>query len=249
MRVAALYDIHGNLPALDAVLEELSFLDVERIVVGGDVLPGPWPAETLDRLMGLELPTHFLYGNGEVAVLAHRDDAASIDRLPEQAREAVRWSAGRLTDEQARRLSEWPKTLSIEVPDLGQVLFCHATPRDENEIFTRRTDEETLLGVFAQVDASLVVCGHTHMQFDRIVGRTRVVNAGSVGMPFGAPGAFWLLLEPGTVELRRTPYDLHEATRRLAATDYPEAAELGEDLRQPRSEETMLELLSHAELR
>ena len=83
---------------------------------------------------------------------------------------------------------------AVEIDGLGTVLFCHATPRNEIDIFTRLTPEERLLPVFAGVDASVVVCGHTHMQFDRMVGRLRVVNAGSVGMPFGTTGADWLLL-------------------------------------------------------
>jgi hypothetical protein len=70
MRVAALYDIHGNLPALEAVLQDIRQADVDQIVVGGDVVPGPTPRETLKRLLELDLPTHFVYGNGERAILA-----------------------------------------------------------------------------------------------------------------------------------------------------------------------------------
>jgi hypothetical protein len=95
-------------------------------------------------------------------------------------------------------------SLRVEIDDLGPVLFCHATPRDDNEIFTRLTPEEILLPIFEGQDARLIVCGHTHMQFDRMIGKVRVLNAGSVGMPFGEPGAYWLLLEPD-VQLQHTP--------------------------------------------
>src|ERR1700685_2322409 len=108
----------------------------------------------------------------------------------------------------------WPKTSSIQVPGLGRVLFCHATPRNENEVFTRLTDEELLLPVFEGLNVSVVVCGHTHMQFERMIGRTRVVNAGSVGMPFGCPGADWLLIDED-IQLRHTNYDLNKAADRI----------------------------------
>jgi diadenosine tetraphosphatase ApaH/serine/threonine PP2A family protein phosphatase len=95
--------------------------------------------------------------------------------------------------------------------------------------------------VFDGVEAALVVCGHTHMQFDRMVGRTRVVNAGSVDMPFGRPGAYWLLLGPG-IELRHTAYDLDLAAARIRASDYPQADELaGRHVLQPASEESVLQ--------
>jgi diadenosine tetraphosphatase ApaH/serine/threonine PP2A family protein phosphatase len=103
---------------------------------------------------------------------------------------------------------------------LGDVLFCHATPRNEDECFTRLTPEDRLLPIFDELGVSVVVCGHTHMQFDRMVGRTRVVNAGSVGMPFGEPGADWLLLGPD-VQLQHTPYDLPNAAARIRATKFP----------------------------
>ena len=248
MRVAAIYDIHGNLPALDAVLSEIRAAGVERIVVGGDVLPGPVPVETLMRLFSLEIPTQFIQGNGEVAVLA---TIAGVDAypLPEQAREVIRWTARQLSAEHARVISGWPMTIRLEINGLGDVLFCHGTPRNENEIFTRLTPEERLLPVFDGVDATVVVCGHTHMQFDRMVGVTRVVNAGSVGMPFGKPGADWLLLGP-EIELRHTNYDLAHAAERIQKTDYPQAEEfIARNLLQPPSEEEMLKLFARAELK
>ena len=136
-----------------------------------------------------------------------------------------------------------------KIPPLGQVLFCHATPRSDSEIFTRATPEETLRPVLDGSGAALVVCGHTHMQFDRKVGATRVVNAGSVGMPFGEPGAFWLLLGP-EVELRRTSYNLEAAAQLVRASSYPLAEEFAaRDILSPRSEKEMLELFARAELR
>jgi putative phosphoesterase len=221
MRVAAIYDIHGNLPALEAVLEEVRQENVDRVVVGGDVVPGPMVRETLARLLALDVPVQFIQGNGEVAVLeaiAGRDHPA----LPQQYWPIIRWTAQHLQSEYGRILATWPKTLRLDIEGCGRVLFCHGTPRDDNEIFTQLTPEARLLPIFEGLDVSLVVCGHTHMQFDRTIGTLRVVNAGSVGMPFGEPGADWLLLGP-VVEFRHTNYDLTAAAARLRATDYPDA--------------------------
>jgi diadenosine tetraphosphatase ApaH/serine/threonine PP2A family protein phosphatase len=129
------------------------------------------------------------------------------------------------------------------------VLFCHATPRDENEIFLRSTPEQVLIPIFEPLDVSLVVCGHTHMQFDRTIGRIRVVNAGSVGMPFSEPGAYWLLLGPG-VEPRRTTYDFAKAAERIRDSRYPQAQEFAaNNVLQPPSEATMLELFEKVALK
>ena len=219
MRVAALYDIHGNLPALEAVLQDIRQAEVDQIVVGGDVLPGPMPRETLTCLLDLDIPVHFIHGNGERAVL---EQLAGIDTnlVPKQFQEMVRWVAQQLQPEHEQVLANWPKTYLVEIQGLGEVLFCHATPRSDTEIFTRLTAEERLLPIFAGLNIPLVVCGHTHMQFDRKVGPSRVVNAGSVGMPYGEPGAYWLLLGPD-VQFRHTSYDLEQAAERIRGTAYP----------------------------
>jgi predicted phosphodiesterase len=247
MRVAALYDIHGNLPALEAVLEEVREAGVDQVVVGGDVVPGPMPRETLSCLLDLWLPVRFISGNCEVAVLeqmAGRDPAA----VPEPHRHIIRWTAQQLRADYEQLFTGWPRTLSLEVAGLGHVLFCHATPRNENECFTRLTPEDRLLPIFEGLDVPLVVCGHTHMQFDRMVGTTRVVNAGSVGMPFGAPGADWLLLGPD-VQLRHTDYDLDAAAARIRATEYPQAEEVAAQyVLHPPSAAQMLEVFTKAQL-
>jgi putative phosphoesterase len=248
MRVAAIYDIHGNLPALEAVLQEIRQAGVDRIVVGGDVVPGPMPRETIAFLLDLDIPVQFIQGNGDREVLAQRE-GKETGAIPEQFREVMRWVARQLTLEDERLLASWPETLRIEIPGLGEVLFCHATPRSDTEIFTRLTPENRLLPIFAGVDASVVVCGHTHMQFDWTVGGIRIVNAGSVGMPFGEPGADWLLLGPD-VQLRHTAYDLANAAERIRATDYPQAQEFAaRNVLHPPSVGEMLETFSRVELR
>lgn len=245
MRIAAIYDIHGNLPALEAVLNEVRQVGADQVVVGGDVIPGPMPCETIQCLLDFEIPMRFIRGNGEVAVLSLRT-GKNVDKLPEQARDAVRWVAEQLSPEHERLLAGWPPTIRIPIPDLGEVFFCHATPRSDTEIFTRLTPEGSLLPVFAGADSPLVISGHTHMQFDRKIGNTRVVNAGSVGMPFGEPGAYWLVLGPG-VQLRHTKYDLASAAERILETKYPQAREFASrNVQQPPSEEEMLAIFTRA---
>ena len=206
MRVAALYDIHGNLPALDAVLAEV---DADVIVVGGDFVAGPWPAETLERLRELDGDVRFIGGNADREVVDDRRGLA-----PPEVMEFVR---ARLSGEQLEFLRSLPLTESLEVDGLGRVLFCHATPRSDEEILTRISPDERWRDALARTDADVVVCGHTHVQFERLVGQVRLVNAGSIGMAYeDAPGAYWAQLGPD-VELRRTAYEPGD----LAAAGWP----------------------------
>ena len=235
MRVAAIYDIHGNLPALEAVLQDIRQAEVDHVVVGGDVLPGPMPRETLACLLDLDIPVQFIQGNGDRVVLAQMA-GRDISEVPEQFREVIRWTAQQLFPEHERLLASWPATCRVEIRGLGEVLFCHATPRNDTEIFTRLTPEDRLLPVFEGLNVPVVICGHTHMQFDRTIGSVRVVNAGSVGMPFGEPGAYWLLLGPD-VQLRHTSYDLAKAAERIRDTTYPQAQDFAaRNVLQPPSE-------------
>ena len=245
-RVAALYDIHGNLPALEAVLRELRDEDVDEIVVGGDVMPGPMPKEALEALLDLNVKVQFVQGNGDRVVLDQMRGTQSGE-VPAAFRDVIRWVAARLTPGDKHLLASWSKTLRIEIPTVGKVLFCHATPRSDVELFTKLTPEEPLIRIFDNQDAGVVVCGHTHMQFERTIAGKRVLNAGSVGMPFGEPGAYWLLLGPG-IELRRTDYDLEAAAGRIRRTTYPQAEEFASrNILQPPSEAQMLAAFGAAE--
>jgi predicted phosphodiesterase len=259
MRLAALYDVHANLPALEAVLADVRAEDVDQIVVGGDVLPGPMPRESLALLLGMDIPVRCIAGNGELAVLA-QIAAAGLDSvtywgtasgkpLPEPQREVLRWTADQIHPQYDDVLRSWPRTLRLEVDGLGPVLFCHGTPRSEVEVFTRLTPEHLLAPVFQGLGVALVVCGHTHMPFDRAIAGVRVVNAGSVGMPFGRPGADWVLLGP-QVELRHAAYDLARAAARIRQTGYPEAEQFAaQNILNPPSEAAMLEAFTHASFR
>jgi putative phosphoesterase len=208
-RVAALYDVHGNLPALEAVLAEA---DAELILVGGDLAAGPWPSETLECLRGLGDRVRFIRGNADREVAAPNErEGLAPPHLMEFVRE-------RLSLEQLAFLASLPLTESVEVDGLGSVLFCHATPRDDEEVLTRISPDEHWRAALAGVRESVVVFGHTHVQFERNVGDVHLVNAGSVGMPYEhEPGAYWALLGPG-VELRRTQYEPGD----IAASGWPD---------------------------
>ena len=247
VRVAALYDIHGNLPALEAVVAEIRAAGVDRVVVGGDVLPGPMPRECLDVVFDLGIPTDFIMGNGDRETIAAGRGSMSAD-IPAPFRETMVWNAAQLNDTHEKQIASWPLTKTLHITGVGDVLFCHATPRNDTEIFTSTTSDEKLRPLFSLLNVAIVVCGHIHMQFDRVIGKTRVVNAGSVGMPFDDRGAYWLLLDSG-IELRRTSYDFDAAAERVRRTAYPQAEVFATNsILNPPSKEMMTDAFSKAEL-
>src|SRR5690606_8491706 len=107
------------------------------------------------------------------------------------------------------------------------------------------TPEEQLLPLFKNVAVSTVVCGHTHMQFDRTIGNVRVVNAGSVGMPFAEAGAYWLMLD-SEIEFRHTTYDLKSAAAEIRQTGYPQAQDFADNnvLKPPSEKQTLVKFTS-----
>lgn len=223
MRIAALYDIHGNLPALEAVLEAVNKQAVDHIIVGGDVVAGPMPCESLDLLqaVGQTMPMTFLHGNAESEVLRFVAGEEPGGLSP-QADRFAEWVASKLSQEQIQFITDWHLTYTAEMDDGHTVLFCHATPQNDIDIFTKQTPDDALSPFFAGIEAQTVICGHTHMQFDRFYDGMQIVNAGSVGMPFGKTGANWLLVDSG-VTFMHTDYDLTAAAERIRNTDDPEA--------------------------
>jgi putative phosphoesterase len=216
VRVAALYDVHGNVPALEAVLAEV---DADLILVGGDVAAGPWPAETLELLRGVGGRVRFIRGNADRELF----ETGAKGLAPPHLLEFVR---SRLSEDQLEFLGTFPLTQTEEIEGLGTVLFCHATPRSDEEILTRISPDERWERALDGVEADVVVCGHTHVQFSRMVGNTLVVNAGSVGMPYEhEPGAYWALLGPD-VEFQRSEYEPGD----VAVTGWPdELPDVGPD--------------------
>jgi putative phosphoesterase len=220
MPTAALADIHGNVHALAAVLADARFADAERVIVLGDVIAGTFPAETFDRLVALGDRVRILRGNADRLVLEGSDDES-------------RWVYERLGAERVSAVGGWPATFAIEVDQLGAVRCCHAIPSDDEEILMRITPEADLAAALEGTDESVVIGGHTHVQFERRVGRWRFVNVGSVGRPYeGRPGAYWALLGPD-VELLRTDYDVEAAAKAVLDSGQPRADVVAETLLRP----------------
>jgi len=220
-RVAALYDIHGNAPALEATIAAAEAARVDCFVIGGDIALGPMPREVLESLSRLGSRAHYVRGNCD-RLMVDAFDGRPITSVPASVRDAIVWAAAQLDRQQRDFLAALPLTITIDVDTLGAVLFCHATPRDDDEILTVRTPDDRLRPMLSGSTQPIIVCGHTHMQFHRRLDGTQIVNAGSVGMPFGASGADWLRLGPG-IALQRTDYDRERAAARIARTTGPQA--------------------------
>jgi len=233
VRVAALYDIHGNLHALEAVLAEPDVVAADLIVVGGDFVSGAEPAETFDRLRALGERARFIRGNADRDAVERFQSPGGDDEIAR----TQHWVARRLGRERLDFLADLPLTEVVEVDGLGPVLFCHATPHDDETIFTRLTPNERMRELLAGVEQRTVVCGHTHVQVDRVVDGIRVVNAGSVGMPYeGRRGAFWALLGPDVAH-RRTEYDVEASAQAVAASGREDREALARYLLEPLSTE------------
>lgn len=235
-RVAAIYDVHGNLPALEAVLLDLERAEPDLVVVGGDVASGPMPAEVLDRLAGMGDRIRWVRGNADREVVSAYDGGrpAIEARMSDPSLVMDGWAASRIGEHHRDLLDSFEERVVVEIEGMGEVLFCHATPNSDEQIVTTATPDDRLRRILAGVGQDLVVCGHVHTRFDRRVGGKRVVNAGSVGLPYqGEPaGAFWLLLGP-TVELRRSNYDLRGAVEGFRTMGYPAAEDVAEALLEP----------------
>jgi len=236
-RVAALYDVHGNLPALEVVLSDLEDIDHGLIVVGGDVASGPMPAEVLDRLQALDDRVLWVRGNADREVVSDYDRGSATEdaRSSEPALRALGWSASRIGDHHRDLMASFEEQILVEVEGLGTVLFCHATPNSDEEILTTATPDTRLRGILSGVGQNVVVCGHVHTQYDRRLDDRRVVNAGSVGLPYqGEPAdAFWALLGNERVDLRRSDYDLMGAVNNFRALGYPGVEDFEEALLEP----------------
>ncbi|MEV0901013.1 metallophosphoesterase family protein [Actinoplanes sp. NPDC049802] len=212
-RVAVLSDVHGVLPAVEAVLAEPEVAAADLIVLTGDVACGPQPAAVMDRLLGLGDRVAWVRGNADRELVEYRRGACT--EIPDPIGPSA---AENLREEHVDFLAELPISLTLTVRGLGKVLFCHATPRNDEEIVLVTSSTDRWAEVLADVDPEVttVVCGHTHMPFTRLAANRLVVNPGSVGMPYGRAGAHWAMLGPG-VELRRTMLDVPTATASIAA--------------------------------
>jgi predicted phosphodiesterase len=250
MRVAVLSDVHGNAVALEAVLDGLRGERVDRIVFGGDLTWGPLPRETLALVRGLGPRALFVRGNADRELvevndlLAREADEADAAALLTVSSEHGRWLVAQHDPSDRAFVASFEERLSLEVDGLGPTLFCHGSPRSDEELVTDATPDERMAALLEGVEEHVLVTAHVHIQFDRVVRGVRSVNPGSVGMPYeGRPGAYWAILGPD-VEMRRTEYDLDEAARRYEESGDPLTEELVRILREPPTRE---ELIADAE--
>jgi putative phosphoesterase len=214
LRIAALYDIHGNAPALEAVLSEIK--DVDVIVVGGDVVWGPWPQESLGLVQCLSNAV-FVLGNTDRDVFNRSPHGKAIND----------WCADRLTNDQLEFLRSWPAAVSLDA-----IMFCHGSPRCDTDRITYLTPVERIVEWCVGVKEHTIVCGHTHAQFTRSVADRLIVNPGSVGNPFGKPGAYWALFD-SEWQLRLTRYDTMAAAQRILDSGFPRAKRMAREISAP----------------
>lgn len=226
-RIAALYDIHGNLPALEVVLAEINQAGVDSLVVGGDVAAGPLPRETIEALMALGPRARFVRGNADREIVEAFDHGLTrVEAEDDPPARAAAFAAARIDRVHRDFLAGFAETIELEIAGLGPTLFCHGSPRSDTETITAVTPPQRLREVLGEADQKVVVCGHTHAQFDRDLDGQRIVNAGSVGVPYeGRAGAYWALLGPD-VELRRSEYRLEPALRKLRRGGFPDLDEM-----------------------
>jgi predicted phosphodiesterase len=215
-------------PALTAVLADLAEADIDLVVSCGDLTWGAEPDRTVELMTGLPRAI-FVRGNSERAVV----DLCRGTRQPATAREA--WMAARHSGASVEFVAGFPFSVVVDVVGLGPVRFCHGSPRSDTELVTPATPAERFAELAASVDEAVIVNGHTHLQFDRVIAGRRSVNPGSVGLPFheGPPGtAYWALLGPD-VELRQTPYDIDAALAAGPRTGDPAVERISTLLRAP----------------
>lgn len=221
--VAVLSDIHGVLPVLDAVLAEPAVVQADLIVVTGDHASGPQPVQVLDRLASLGDKALLVRGNADRELIALAN-GEPID-IPD---EVTPWAAGQLSPDHVAMLAGLRHPVTVEVEGFGPVLFCHGTPRDDEEVVLVDTRLERWAEVFNELpnQVQTVVCGHTHMPFIRLVDRRQVINPGSIGMPYGRPGGNWALLRDGSVTLHRTIIDIEQTVAQvISESEYPDRQE------------------------
>ena len=226
MRVAVLSDIHANLPALEAVLDEPDVASADAVVLLGDIALGPMPAESLDRLAELGDRAVWVHGNCEREMITAFDGGDVPG--PNGADAAA--SAGLIGRAHRDRLDGLPLTVTLDIDGLGPTLFCHASPRRDDEMLLVDSPPERWAAALDGVEAGVVVCGHTHMPFTRLVDRRLVINPGSIGMPYGRPGGHWALLKNGDASLRRVEIDVDAAIAAVVAdSTYPDRAAWADD--------------------
>ena len=236
MKIALIADIHGNLPALDAVLEVLAREHPDRIVCLGDVASdGPQPREVLARLRVLGCP--MVMGNADAALLAPAAIAAASDDARRIA-DITRWGAAQLDDADRTFIASFRPTVEMALESGKTLCCCHGSPRSYDDIIVATTPEEEIVGMMAGAEANVVAGGHTHIRLLRAWRGREIVNPGSVGLAYEFRGdgsvrvppwaefAIFSAADDGAlrVDFRRIPYDREATLRAIHERGLPHAA-------------------------
>jgi predicted phosphodiesterase len=230
VRIVALSDVHGNLPALEAVRRDIDAARPDYVAICGDLaFNGPDPVGTLALVRELERAGAYVtVGNTDVAV-ADGDYTAAFpwftEGAPDSYQVAADWARDQIGDDGVDYLRRLPWERRLRVAD-DLILFCHASPGSLTDGFPADLDPVVTIDRVSRTDAKVIVCGHTHVPEVREVGWRTIVNAGSAGYVFdGDPSATWALIEieDGEVkaEIRRTTYDFLAASDALSARGLP----------------------------
>ncbi len=217
-RIAVIYDIHGNIGALEAVLDAAESEGFDGLLCGGDIaMLGPEPAACVDRLRD--------YGDRLVAIRGNTDRWVASD----QPDESLEWTREAIGAERAEWLGSLPASIVLEQHD---VLVVHATPGSDEDVIAPDAPEQEVAAELTGVVQHTVLYGHIHIQYRRVVGAIELVNPGSVGLPFdGDPRAAWAMLEDGSVTFRRTEYDVRATIAAVNAKALPRGDWIGQTLR------------------
>jgi putative phosphoesterase len=230
VRIAALSDIHGNLPALQAVRAAVDAARPDYVAICGDlVFNGPDPAGTLALVQELQRAGAFVtLGNTDLAV-SDADYTAAFpwftDGIPDTYEAAAEWARDQIGDDGIDFLRHLPSERRLRI-GTDMILFCHASPGSLTDGLSPDLDAVVTMERVSRTDAKVIVCGHTHMPEVREVGWRTIVNVGSAGYVFdGDPTASWALIEIGDdgvkAEIHRTSYDVMAAANAVSARGLP----------------------------
>ncbi|HEV2527338.1 MAG TPA: metallophosphoesterase family protein [Thermomicrobiales bacterium] len=224
---AILADLHGNVVALDAILDECAAEGIDRFILPGDLAWGPDTRAVVEKIVALGDRAIVVRGNADREVA----DPETLD-VPDLVA-STEWCSARLTHAQREWLRALPLTAVLEVGGLGEVLICHGTPDSDTGRLRPDIEPDSAEPILAGVIQPVVICGHSHVRFDLVIGRHRVVNPGSVGLHYGQPDAQWATIGPDGVRMRTTAYDLEAVATAVERSGNPDADRFAAFFRDP----------------
>jgi len=229
MKLAILSDIHGNEQAFKSVLEDISKINVTHLVILGDIsFRGAKPKQCLDLVKGLDAKV--IKGNADEWIVRGVQQGEVPEKALAMMQAEQSWAKSKLSDEDLHYLKSLPETLEIPLTNQIQLYACHATPTSLFDVISdQATNEEFLPFIEANERANYYVYGHIHLPFTRQFSGKKIINTGSVGLPFdGDPRASYIVFDRTEkdiqIQFRRVSYDVEQACQDLDDEGYPESA-------------------------